>query len=136
MGLAVARKPLPVPDWSAMILADAIRAEVFKLTRNRSALFWAFGLTPAATLVLGIDAESAARLMSARLALAMPVISAADGFGAAGNPLVMLLFIVGAGILFAGEYRWQTWRIILPRSERASLILAKFAVFAMATAAS
>jgi ABC-2 type transport system permease protein len=119
-----------------MILADATRAELFKLVHNRSTLFWAFGLTPAVTLVGGIVIETMARLARAPLAQARPIDSLMDGMATAGNPIVQLLLIIGATVLFAGEYRWHTWRTIVPRADRQALILGKFIVFAMAAGAS
>src|SRR5262249_37382025 len=35
-----------------------------------------------------------------------------------------------------GEYRWETWRAILPRNERTTVMLAKLSAFALAGAAS
>ena len=77
-----------------MILADATRAELFKLLHNRTTLFWAFGLTPAVTLAGGIVIETLARLAHAPLAQARPIDSLMGGLAAAGNPIVQLLLQV------------------------------------------
>lgn len=119
-----------------MILADATRAEVYKLACNRTALFWAFGLVPAFTLLSGLAIETWSRASGLRIAPANALGGALDGLASAGNPLVQLLLIVGASVVFAGEYRWQTWRAILPRSERLALLTAKFAAYALFAAAS
>jgi ABC-2 type transport system permease protein len=119
-----------------MILGDAISAEWFKLTRNRATLVWAFGLTPAATLVVGIANETLARMAGAIIAPANPLKTAMDGIAAPASIIVQLLLIVGAAVMFAGEYRWQTWRAIVPRSSRLALMGGKFFVFAAMAAAS
>lgn len=119
-----------------MILADAIRAEVYKLAANRTAAIWAFAMTPAVTLLMGLTLETWSRGAGLRIAPANPIGGALDGLATAGNPLVQLLLIVGASVVFAGEYRWQTWRAILPRTERASIMLAKFAAYIAFAAAS
>lgn len=113
-----------------MLLLDAIRAEAFKLTRNRWTLFWAFGLAPVATLVIGVADASLARSMNAIIAPASPVRNFLGALATPANMLVQLLLIAGASVMFAGEYRWQTWRAIVPRSRRSALIGAKFLVFA------
>jgi ABC-2 type transport system permease protein len=119
-----------------MILGNAVRAEIFKLRRDRATLFWAFGLTPIVTLAGGVVIEAASRMAGASIAPADPVGAALGGLAAAGNPLVQLLLIIGAAVVFAGEYGWKTWRSILPRSERTALLLAKFVTFMAAAALS
>jgi ABC-2 type transport system permease protein len=39
------------------------------------------------------------------------------------NPLGRLLLIGFTAVLFAGEYQWNTWKVIVPRSQRVPLIL-------------
>ena len=43
----------------------------------------------------------------------------------------MLLFVlIGAATLYAGDYRWETWRLISARNSRTNLLLAKLAAVA------
>ena len=42
------------------------------------------------------------------------------------NPLGRILLISFTAVLFAGEYQWNTWKVIVPRSRRVPLILVKF----------
>jgi hypothetical protein len=42
-----------------------------------------------------------------------------------GNISGRLLPLAFMSVLFAGEYQWGTWRLVLPRSERGAQILAK-----------
>src|SRR5690606_23346909 len=61
---------------------------------------------------------------------------AADALGAAGNPIWHVFYIAAAATLFAGEYRWETWRFIAPRAPRPALMLGKAGAFAIFAAAS
>jgi ABC-2 type transport system permease protein len=47
------------------------------------------------------------------------------------NPLGRLLLIGFTAVLFAGEYQWNTWKVIVPRSQRVPLILVKFFAVAL-----
>lgn len=120
------------------MILDALRAELFKLIRNRWAAFFAFGLAPLFTFSFGVFMEFASRTMpqAAFIAYESPLMSALDGLAAPANIVMQLFLILGAAIIFAGEYRWETWRSILPRSERLPLLVAKFAAFAIAAAVS
>ncbi|HML20845.1 MAG TPA: hypothetical protein PKD09_04305 [Aggregatilinea sp.] len=42
------------------------------------------------------------------------------------NPLGRLLLLGFTAVIFAGEYQWSTWKNVVPRSRRVSLILTKF----------
>jgi ABC-2 type transport system permease protein len=42
------------------------------------------------------------------------------------NPLGLGLLLGFTAVLFAGEYQWNTWKLIVPRSRRVPLILMKF----------
>ena len=58
------------------------------------------------------------------------------GIGLAGSSFAQIFFVAGAAAIFAGEYRWETWRLLTPRNSRINLLAAKFAVYALACAAS
>lgn len=118
------------------MIAQAFRAEVFKLLRNRWTFFWAFGFMPLFALLTGIAEETLARAYAGDpLPYANPVRYAYDGLSTMQASVFQLFAIVGAAILFAGEYRWETWRAILPRNDRTAVLIAKLAVFALALAA-
>jgi ABC-2 type transport system permease protein len=120
------------------MIAEAFSAEWLKLTKNRWAAFWAWGFVPVLTLAFGVLLETFSRATpgGAILGYAAPVSTALDGLGSYGNIFFRLFPIAGAATLFAGEYRWETWRAILPRNERATIMLAKLCVFAAASAIS
>ncbi len=127
------------------MLVDAIRAEGFRLSKNRTALFWSIAFVPILSVVLGAltsfvlkggetkllegaNSPELAEMMSrATLDLSAAMVSAA---GSLANPLVLLFVLIGAATLYAGDYRWETWRLISARNSRPNLILAKLAVVA------
>lgn len=115
------------------MIAEAIRAEIFKLLKNRWSCLWAFGFMPAFALLSGLVEETFVRAyVGDPLPYAAPVMEAFQGLGTMQSSIFQIFAIVGAAIIFAGEYRWETWRAILPRSTRTSVLLAKLAVFAIA----
>jgi ABC-2 type transport system permease protein len=48
----------------------------------------------------------------------------------ASGPITALFLLLGAAAIFAGDYRWETWRLITPRNSRINLLTAKLIVFA------
>lgn len=117
------------------MLADAISSEAFKLSKNRTVWFWGFAFPAIVALVLGIGAavfmhsQPMVRLMPINLAGQL-LKSVAD----AGSPLTQLLVLIPAASLFGGEYRWETWRLLVPRNSRFNLLAAKIVVFAIGCA--
>jgi ABC-2 type transport system permease protein len=119
------------------VIGQALGAEIFKLSRNRWSLFWAFGFMPVFALASGLIEETAVRAyVGDVLPYANPIRYAYDGLGTMQSSIFQVFAIVGAAILFAGEYRWETWRAILPRNDRTAIMCAKLLVFALAVAAS
>ena len=129
------------------MLVDAIRAEGFRLSRNRTALFWSLLFVPIISLAIGavtnfvlkgsetkilgdekMPEELKAALAGGTLDMADALVSAA---GNLANPLVLLFVLIGAATLYAGDYRWETWRLITARNSRINLLLAKLAVVAV-----
>jgi hypothetical protein len=116
-----------------------IRAEILKLSRQRAALFWGFLLIPAFTTLVtcvliggGPPPLATAHAMNA----IQPVHSAARALSVGGNPIAQLFYAIGAAAIFAVEYRYSGWRHIVPRASRWSLLVSKFATFALFAAAS
>jgi len=122
-----------------MSLAAALRGETYRASRNPTAMVVGFWLAPIALFVIGFALEALMPANSPQLEgmlKANPVRQAAGAFAAAGNPLVQLFYAIGAAGLFAGEYRWETWRLIGPRASRSDLMLAKGLTFLLFMAAS
>ena len=129
------------------MLVDAIRAEGFRLSRNRTALFWSLAFVPILSVAIGaltnfvlkgsetkilgdekMPEELKAALGRGTLDMADAMVTAA---GNLANPLVLLFVLIGAATLYAGDYRWETWRLITARNTRVNLLLAKLAVVAL-----
>jgi ABC-2 type transport system permease protein len=127
-------------------LVDAIRAEGFRLSKNKTGLFWSLAFVPIISVAIGaltsfvlkgsetkilgdekMPEELKAALGRGTLDMADALVSAA---GNLANPLVLLFVLIGAATLYAGDYRWETWRLISARNSRVNLLLAKLAVVA------
>lgn len=120
------------------MLIDAVRAETFRLMRNRTALFWSVLFVPIAAFVLSIGAtyltrgneavlaEAGARLGVTPTALNLGERLISNTAELAGGPL-LLFVLIGAATVFAGDYRWETWRLIRARNRRVNLMLGKAA---------
>ncbi len=118
------------------MLTDAIMAEATRLWRNRTAYFWGFAFVPIALLAfnLALDTYLRARIDSGiGVDLGLQILRMLE---AASSPFIQVFFALGAGVIFAGDYRWETWRLIAPRNSRTNLVLAKFVVYCVACAAS
>ena len=129
------------------MLVDAIRAEGFRLSKNRTTLFWSVLFVPLITVAIGAVTQfvikaNAAALMADKdappglremtvtggeLDLAQSMVQAA---GDLANPLVLAFVLIGAATLYAGDYRWETWRLISARNSRPNLLLGKLATVA------
>ena len=122
------------------MLVDAIRAEGFRLSKNRTLMFIGVLFTPLLFALGGIGYhiiskskgdEAAAAAGLATGAGSAPV-NLADalfmGAGAGANGFILVFILVAAATLYAGDYRWETWRLITPRNGRVPLLLGKVGV--------
>ncbi|WP_292241360.1 ABC transporter permease [Mesorhizobium sp.] len=105
-------------------------AELLKLQRQPGVLFWGFLSVPAAALAFKVALESFFFLRSGNFPQghADTLLSAAQSLGIAGNPIAQLLYAIGISSVFFIEYRFSTWRNLVPRAGRIPLLAAKFAV--------
>lgn len=122
------------------MLADAIRAEAYRFSLNRLQVFISVVLTPLLFAVGGvlfhILSKSKGDEAADKLGLALPAsvepvnIADAFAFAASGsaNGVLMICMLIGAATIYAGDYRWESWRLISARNDRVSLILAKVGV--------
>jgi ABC-2 type transport system permease protein len=130
------------------MLVDAIRAEGFRLSKNKTALFWSLAFVPIISVAIGTvtqfvlkasaDKVLADEKMPPELKAAVTAFSPLDmadalvtAAGNFANPLLLLFVLIGAATLYAGDYRWETWRLISARNSRGNLLLAKLAVVAV-----
>lgn len=116
------------------MLADAIAAERFRLSRDRVSLFWGFGFMPLVAMLFSMAGDLFVRIVLRRgvpgettVDLANRAMGAVAG---ASGPVTALFLLIGAAAIFAGDYRWETWRLITPRNSRINLLTAKLIVFA------
>lgn len=127
------------------MLADAIRSEAYRLTKSRTTWFWSVLFVPAFSLLVSVPANLFIRASREHLTAeeTTPQVAAAMATGpvdffdamvsAAGslaNPIALLFILIGAATLYAGDYRWETWRLISARNTRANLVLGKVTVLA------
>ena len=119
------------------MLADAIAAERFRLARDRVSLFWGFGFAPIAAMLFSMAGDLFVRLALRRTIPGVTADLANKAMGAvagASGPFTALFLLIGAAAIFAGDYRWETWRLVTPRNSRPNLLVAKLIVFAEAAA--
>lgn len=127
------------------MLADAFRAETYRLSRNRVVLFWTVLFLPLLGIVLSTGANAFLKasadkltdekmppelmiaLSGAPMNMATELVSAAANVA---NPLALLFLLIGAATLYTGDYRWETWRLISARNGRVPLLLGKVLTFA------
>jgi len=124
--------------------ADAIRAEAFRLSKSRTTWFWSVFFAPILMVIMGaissfvIDANATklaadpeappelTQMLSLQpLDMGQAMIANA---GNLSNALVLLFILIGAATVYAGDYRWETWRLISARNTRPNLLLGKLAV--------
>ena len=123
------------------MLADAIRSEAFRLGKNRMTMFWSVGFIPLLFAVGGVIYHLVTKSRTAEMATKLnlpatmgqdPVNLAGDlmsGAGAAANGAILVFMLVAAATLYAGDYRWETWRLITARNSRLNLVLGKLITF-------
>ena len=120
-------------------LFDSVLSEAYRLTRNRMAVFWSILFVPVLFMVGGtayhVITKSKAPELPPAIAEAMsrqPVnLGDALTLGAemGANGAILVFMLIGAATLYAGDYRWETWRLISARNSRINLVLGKLAVF-------
>jgi ABC-2 type transport system permease protein len=119
------------------MIIDALRAELYKLSRNRWSTFWAYGFMPLFALGMGILEQIVFHVyMGDIIPYASPLHESLGGLASFSVSFFQLCGIAGAAIIFGGEYRWETWRAALTRVDRAPIMAAKMIAFAIAIAVS
>lgn len=130
------------------MLADAIRAESYRFSLNRLQVFVSVVMTPLLFAIGGAlfhyfskaKGDEAAR----KVGLALPPSSVPVNLGEAfafaasnsANGVILICILIGAATIYAGDYRWESWRLISARNDRVSLILAKVGVVKLVAIAS
>jgi len=130
------------------MLVDALRAEAYRFSLNRMQVFVSVVLTPLLFAIGGAlfhyfsktrGDEAAEKVGLALPASATPVKPReawpATASGSA-NGVILICILIGAATIYAGDYRWESWRLISARNDRVSLILAKVGVVKLVAIAS
>ena len=129
------------------MLADAIRSETYRLSKNRTAVFWSVLFAPLLFILGGVAFHLLTRAKTAAIAgqVAMPSsltlqpVNLADAlhFSAnhGANGAVLVFMTIAAATVYAGDYRWETWRLISARNSRPWLLLGKVGVMKLLAAA-
>ena len=122
------------------MLADAIRSEAYRFSKNRTAVLWSTMFVPVLMLVIAGVSQyflkaKMGELKGANLPpelLQMGPLNLGhelvDLAGDLANPILLLFILIGAATVYAGDYRWETWRLISARNTRPNLILGKVGV--------
>ncbi|MGQ2991985.1 MAG: ABC transporter permease subunit [Brevundimonas sp.] len=122
------------------MLTDAIRSEAYRFSKNRTAVLWSTMFVPVLMLVITCVGQyflkqKMGELKGANLPpelLQMGPLNLGhelvDLAGDLANPILLLFILIGAATIYAGDYRWETWRLISARNTRPNLILGKVGV--------
>lgn len=118
------------------MLFDALKAETYRILRNRMTILFSVILVPLLFAIGGVAYHMITESKGGELAEKLGVdivsrqpVNIAEAFlfaadeGANGATLVFML--IAAATVYAGDYRWETWRLISARNDRTSLILGK-----------
>jgi ABC-type transport system involved in multi-copper enzyme maturation permease subunit len=109
-------------------MIDALSAEWLKLTRHKATWFlvWIYPIGLLIIFTLMISGNLVSDNSPSQPALKDWLQESALVWGAPGNTLGRYLLAAFAAVVFAGEYGWNTWKLIVPHRGRSSLIAAKY----------
>lgn len=122
------------------MLVDALKSEAYRVSRNRTAVFCSVLLTPLLFIIGGVAFHIITKTKGDALAAkaSLPVemgnqpVNLADALGFTAtygaNGVLLAFMLLAAATVYAGDYRWETWRLISARNGRPWLILGKIGV--------
>ncbi|MFN6982161.1 MAG: hypothetical protein ACK4NU_09575 [Brevundimonas sp.] len=122
------------------MLVDALKSEAYRVSRNRTAVFCSVLLTPLLFIIGGVafhiitktkgDALAAKASLPAGLGNQPVNLAEALEFAAGNgaNGVLLVFMLLAAASVYAGDYRWETWRLISARNGRPWLLLGKIGV--------
>jgi len=125
------------------MLADAFAAERLRLGKAWGVLFWGFLFVPIAQVLLGLGQSLFMSFLARKQGIDPARVGAltvdlghhiGGALNLSGLFLVQLFFMIAAASILAGDYRWETWRLLTPRNTRVNLMLGKLATFGAAAA--
>ena len=113
--------------------AKLFRAEWYKIQGNRWAtgcMIWIFPILVVFGTILALIAVALSSSVREEVSYTWTEIALAPWW-IPNYPLSLALLLGFAAILFAGEYQWNTWKSIVPRTRRVPLIMVKFITVAL-----
>jgi len=110
-------------------MLDAISVEWLKLTRHKATWFlvWIYPVGLILIFTLMISGNMVTDNSPTQPELGKWLEDTALVWGAPGNTLGRYLIAAFVAVVFAGEYGWNTWKLIVPHRSRGALIAAKYA---------
>ena len=111
-------------------MLDAISAELLKFRRHRATwgLVWLWPIGVTLVLSLAIIIQLAKGEVGHGASAVSWIDDAADFWNIPAEPIGRNLACAFIAVVFAGEYSWNTWKLIVPHRARGSLIAAKYVV--------
>jgi hypothetical protein len=111
-------------------MLDAISAELLKFRRHRATwgLVWIWPIGVTLVLLLAIAIQVAKGEVGHGASALSWIDDAADFWQIPAEPIGRYLAGAFVAVVFAGEYGWNTWKLIVPHRARTSLIAAKYVV--------
>jgi ABC-type transport system involved in multi-copper enzyme maturation permease subunit len=109
-------------------MLDAISAELLKFRRHRATwgLVWLWPIGVTLVLSLAIFIQLARGEVGHGASALSWIDDAADFWNIPAEPIGRNLACAFIAVVFAGEYGWNTWKLIVPHRARGSLIAAKY----------
>jgi len=111
------------------MFARAFDAEIYRFLRNRTGWFWGMSFLPLIMILFGFGLDLVSMRTTGLTGSITPLDHAIRTVAIGGNPVAHLFYALGAAVLFADDYRYESWRLIAYRSSRSSLIAARLATF-------
>ena len=111
-------------------MLEALSAEALKMSRHKATWFlvWLYPIAFTLVLLIAIVAGLTGFDDPASQTLADWVEDTAVIWFVPNNAMGRYLIAAFVAVVFAGEYGWNTWKLIIPHRSRTSLIAAKFAL--------
>ena len=113
-------------------MLDVISAEMLKFRRHRATWglvwIWPIGITLFWLFAIGVDLANGGSDGGGPASAAAWVENSVDFWNVPAQPLGRYLLGAFVAVVFAGEYGWNTWKLIVPHRARNSLIAAKYVV--------
>ena len=109
-------------------MLDALSAELLKLRRHKATWFlvWLYPILFTIIFTLSTAVGMAGLEPPDRQNLASWLAQTAIPWRIPGNGLGRYMMAAYIALVFAGEYGWNTWKLIVPHRSRSSLIAAKY----------